>query len=164
MVGGGQADPMIDFGGDVKRRSEWVGAIKNRGGSDADVAQFDKGVKTATRQRISEHPEIAGQQRAYIGSEKKVSIRHKMEYPAEGARKNPQHVATYRGMTINTLPSYTTPYYYVDAPGFGSFHHTPSIGRIRRQVDTFKTTGATAAREKKRKGSERYQKRKARYG
>jgi hypothetical protein len=96
------------------------------------------------------------------GKVKKVS--HKMEYPAEGARLNPQHVATYRGMTINTLPSYTTPYYYVDAPGFGSFHHTPSIGRIRRQVDTFKATGATASRASKQKASERYQKRKARYG
>jgi len=93
---------------------------------------------------------------------KKVS--HKMEYPAEGARRNPQHVATYRGMTINTLPSYTTPYYYVDAPGFGSFEQTPNIGTVKRQINAFKTTGETPTGARKRKGSERYQKRKARYG
>jgi hypothetical protein len=89
---------------------------------------------------------------------KKVS--HKFEYAPAGS----VHMGTYRGMNVHTLPGYVTPYYYVDAPGFGSFHHTPSMGRLKNQINAFKTTGETPSAASKRKGSERYQKRKARYG
>jgi len=87
-------------------------------------------------------------------------VTHKFEYAPAGSA----HMGTYRGMNVHTLPGYVTPYYYVDAPGFGSFHHTPSMGRLKNQINAFKTTGETPSAASKRKGSERYQKRKARYG
>jgi hypothetical protein len=87
-------------------------------------------------------------------------VSHKLEFAQPGEA----HMATYRGMKIHTLPGYTTPYYYVDAPGFGSMQHTPSLGRIKNQINRFLTTGQTARGHEKRKASERYQKRKARYG
>lgn len=89
---------------------------------------------------------------------KKVS--HKMTAPTTPS--GPQHVGDYRGMEIHTLPSYTTPYYFVNAPGFGSMQHSPSLTRIKRQIDTFKDTGVTAHRAERAKASARYQKRKAR--
>jgi hypothetical protein len=91
---------------------------------------------------------------------------HKMTYPAAGnisgpRASSPQHFGTYRGMEIHTLPSYTTPYYFVNAPGFGGMYHSPSLARIKKQVDTFKDTGLTAHRADRAKASARYQKRKA---
>ena len=90
--------------------------------------------------------------------------KHAMTYPEGGRGSSPQHFGTYRGMEIHTLPSYTTPYYFVNAPGFGSMQHHTSLARIKRQIDTFKDTGVTAHRAERTKASARYQKRKARYG
>jgi hypothetical protein len=84
----------------------------------------------------------------------------KVEYVTPGAGSNPNHIANYRGMEIHTLPSYTTPYYFVNAPGFGSMQHSPSLTRIKNQINRFKDTGQTARGHEKAKGSARYQKRK----
>jgi hypothetical protein len=88
------------------------------------------------------------------------AAKHKVEYVDTGKGSGPYHVANYRGMEIHTLPSYTTPYYYVNAPGFGSMEHSPSFGRIKNQINRFKDTGQTARGHHKAKASERYQKQK----
>lgn len=90
------------------------------------------------------------------------AAKHSLSAP--DASKGATHAGDYRGMEIHTLPSYQTPYYYVNAPGFGSMQHSHILSRIKRQIDHFKDTGQTASGHAKAKASARYQKRKARYG
>lgn len=87
---------------------------------------------------------------------------HKVVYHDPGTTAQ-DHIATYRDMQIYWQRPYISSY-YVNAPGFGSFHSARSIPAIRRQIDRFRDTGETVSRFEKRKASERYQKRKARYG
>jgi hypothetical protein len=97
---------------------------------------------------------------APAGASPKKAASPKVEWVAPGAGRGPNHVATYRGMEIHTLPSYTTPYYFVNAPGFGTMEHSASLGRIKNQINRFKDTGMSARGHHKAKASERYQKQK----
>lgn len=95
--------------------------------------------------------------------QKDKPVKPKVIYHGGGGPKGsgPHHIATYRDMPIHTLPGYTTPYYYVDAPGFGTMQHSPSFQRIKNQIDRYKDTGKTARGHERSKASARYQRRKA---
>jgi hypothetical protein len=125
---------------------------------------FRQGINDLVKRKEAEVRSGMGGPIAGPGAPKKVT--HKMEPPPAESLSTQYGTpfGVYRGMTIRTLSGYMTPYYFADAPGFGSFHHTPSLTRLKRQINVFKDTGATAQRQEKEKASARYQKRKARYG
>lgn len=119
-----------------------------------DAPGFSAG-KAGMKQTSSAHP--LAPSAAAVRAAGAKPVKHRFEFAPKGS---PQ-LGSYRGMNVHTLPGYITPYYYVDAPGFGPMHHTQSFARIKNQINAFKDTGETPRGKQKRKGSERYQKRKA---
>lgn len=162
---GGRSGRVQDYGVETSRSvsGQRVGktlATRARSGDEAMAA-----ARAAGHDAHAAWPAPGGKFAKGTGPFERVA-KPKVEYTTNPA--NPNHIANYRGMEIHTLPSYMTPYYFVQAKGkgstqqgFGPMQHSRSLGRVKRQIDTFKDTGQTAAGAERAKWSARYQKRKA---